>query len=87
MEPKPPPSHLDERDPAKAGVRDIREEVEREIEVYARDLHDLVLLVPDDRWEEFLALTGCAPRGDAVRYKGVVLKKGPVTAVVAQEGF
>jgi hypothetical protein len=84
---EPPPSHLDERDPAKTDVCDIREEVEREIDVYARDLHDLVLLVPEDRWEEFLRLAGCATTGDAVRYKGVVLKKGPVTAVVAQEGF
>lgn len=87
MDPKPPPSHLDEHDPAKAGVRDIREEVDREIEVYARDLHDLVLLVPEDHWEEFLRLTDSQPEGDAVRYKGVVLRKGAVTAVVAQEGF
>jgi hypothetical protein len=87
MDPKPPPSHLDQRDPAKADVANIREEVDREIEVYARDLHDLVLLVPEDRWEEFLKLAGCAPAGDAVRYRGVVLRKGAVTAVVAQEGF
>jgi hypothetical protein len=87
MTAKPPPSHLDEHDPAKADVRDIREEVEREIEVYGRDLHDLVLLVPEDRWDEFLELAGCQTTDDAVRYKGVVLKKGPVTAVVAQEGF
>jgi hypothetical protein len=46
-----------------------------------------VLLVPEDRWDEFLELAGCQTTDDAVRYKGVVLKKGPVTAVVAQEGF
>lgn len=84
---EPRPSHLDQRDPAKADVRDIREEVDREIEVYARDLHDLVLLVPEDRWDEFLRLTGCTAENDAVRYRGVVLRKGPVTAVVVQEGF
>lgn len=83
----PRPTHLDEHDPAKADVRDIREEVDREIEAYAHDLHDLVLLVPEDCWDEFLRLSGCTAEGDTVRYKGVVLKKGPVTAVVAQEGF
>ncbi|MDB5419170.1 MAG: hypothetical protein JWP50_2589 [Phenylobacterium sp.] len=83
----PRPTHLDQHDPAKADVRDIRDEVDREIEAYARDLHDLVLLVPEDRWEEFLRLSGCAAADDTVRYKGVVLKKGPITAVVAQEGF
>ena len=83
----PPPTHLDEHDPAKADVRDIREEVDREIEAYAHDVHDLVLLVPEDSWDEFLRLSGCAAEGDMVRYKGLVLKKGPVTAVVAQEGF
>jgi hypothetical protein len=87
MDPKPPPSHLDQRDPAKADVANIREEVDREIEVYARDLHDLVLLVPEDRWDEFLKLSGCEATDDAVRYRGVVLQKGPVTAVVADEGF
>ena len=85
--PDPRPSHLDLRDPAKADVRDIREEVDREIDFYARDLHDLVLLVPEDRWDEFLRLSGCEAENDAARYKGVVLRKGPVTAVVAEEGF
>jgi hypothetical protein len=83
----PEPSHLDQRDPAKADARDIREEVDREIDHYGRDLHDLVLLVPEDRWAEFLRLSGRATEGEAVRYKGVVLRKGAVTAVVAQEGF
>jgi hypothetical protein len=87
MDPKPPPSHLDQHDPAKADVANIREEVDREIEVYARDLHDLVLLVPEDHWDEFLKLAGVEATGDAVRYRGVVLRKGAVTAVVAQEGF
>jgi len=87
MERTPHPSHLDQRDPGKAGVRDIREEVDLEIDHYGRDLHDLVMLVPEDRWTEFLKLAGCEAEGEATRYRGVVLKPGPVTAVVAQEGF
>jgi len=83
----PEPTHLDQRDPANADAKDIREEVDRELETYGRDLHDLVLLVPEDRWDDFLRLSGCEAEGDAVRYRGVSLKKGPVTAVVAQEGF
>lgn len=86
MEQTPHPSHLDQRDPAKADVRNIREEVDREIEHY-RDLHDLVLLVPEDRWAEFLKLSGCEDADGACSYRGTTLQKGPVTAVVAQEGF
>jgi hypothetical protein len=87
MDQTPHPSHLDQKDPAKAGARDIREEVDLEIDHYGRDLHDLVLLVPEDRWAELLQLSGCEADGEAARYKGVTLKPGPVTAVVAQEGF
>lgn len=83
----PEPSHLDQRDPGKADVGDIREEVDREIDAYARDLHDLVLLVPEDRWDEFLRLAGLPTGGDEVGYRGVTLRKGAITAVVAQEGF
>jgi hypothetical protein len=82
----PRPSHLDTRDPAKADVRDIREEVDREIDAYQGDA-DLVLLVPEDRWTEFLQLAAAADQGDHARYRGVTLRKGAVTAVVAQEGF
>jgi len=85
MEPRP--THLDARDPAKSDAKDIREEVDREIAGYGRDLADLVLLVPEDRWAEFLRLTGCRSEGETCRYREVTLKKGPVTAVVAQEGF
>jgi hypothetical protein len=84
---EPRPSHLDQRDPGKADVRDIREEVEREIEHYAGDREGLVLLVPEDRWDEFLRLAGLPATAETTHYQGVVLKKGPVTAVVAQEGF
>jgi len=85
--PTPEPSHLDQHDPAKADARDIREEVDREIDAYARDLHDLILLVPEDRWDEFLGLAALAGSGDEVGYRGVTLRKGAVTAVVVQEGF
>ncbi|HEX3701158.1 MAG TPA: hypothetical protein VHV27_10850 [Phenylobacterium sp.] len=87
MDQTPRPSHLDQRDPAKADVRNIREEVEREIDHYGRDLHGLVLLVPEDRWAELLRLTGCEAERDATRYRGVILRKAAVTAVVAEEGF
>jgi len=83
----PGPSHLDQSDPAKAGVRNVREEVDREIETYGRDLHDLVLLVPEDRWAEFMLLTGGPGDRDETLYRGVTLHRGAVTAVVAQEGF
>jgi len=84
---QPQPSHLDQADPAKAGVRDIRQEADREIEAYARDPSDLVLLMPEDRWEEFLRLTGGETDGEHTRYRGVLFRKAAVTAVVAQEGF
>jgi hypothetical protein len=82
----PHPTHLDQRDPAKAGVADIREEVDREIDAY-HDLANLVLLAPEDRWEEFVALAGVRDEGGEARYRGVLVRKGAVTAVVAQEGF
>jgi hypothetical protein len=83
----PKPTHLDTRDPGKTEVRNIREEVDVEVDHYGRDLHNLVLLVPEDRWAEFLRLAGCETLGDEARYRGVTLRKGAVTAVVAQEGF
>lgn len=84
----PEPTHLDQRDPAKADVRSIREEADREIDSYDA-LHSLILLLPEDRWDEFLRETGCEPveASDQVRYRGVLFRKAPVTAVVAQEGF
>jgi hypothetical protein len=83
----PRPSHLDQTDPAKADVRDIREEADREIDAYGQDLHDLVMLLPEDRWSEFLKLTGGEDRGGDTSYRGVTFRKAPVTAVVVQEGF
>jgi hypothetical protein len=84
---EPHPSHLDERDPAKADVQNIKEEADRELAAYGRDLHDLVLLVPEDRWAEFVRLTGAQDRGGEASYGGATFRKAAVTAVVAQEGF
>jgi len=83
----PRPTHLDARDPAKADARDIREEVEREIAAHGGDLHGLVLLVPEDRWDEFLRLAGCQAEDGAARYKGVTVKPAAITDVVVEEGF
>jgi hypothetical protein len=82
----PAPSHLDTRDPAKADVRDIREEADREIDAYAGET-GIVLLLPEDRWDEFLRLTGAEARNGEAGYRGVTFRKAAVTAVVAQEGF
>ena len=73
-------------DPAAAGVRDIREAADREIEAYD-GLDGLVLLMPEDRWDDFLRLTGAEAQGDETRYRGVTFRRAAVTAVVAQEGF
>ncbi|MDB5444692.1 MAG: alpha/beta hydrolase [Phenylobacterium sp.] len=83
----PRPSHLDTHDPAKAGVRDIREEADREIDAYGGRTEDLVMLLPEDRWAEFLQLTGGEDRGGETRYRGVNFRKAAVTAVIAQDGF
>jgi len=82
----PEPTHLDQRDPAKADARDVREEADREIDAY-RDRDGLVLLVPEDLWDEFLRLTGAAVHGEDAQYRGVTFRRAAVTAVVAQEGF
>ena len=84
----PQPAHLDKRDPAKADVRDIREEADRELEHYqAQGREDLVLLIPEDHWEEFVRLTGGEASGEEASYRGATFKKAAVTAVIAQDGF
>jgi hypothetical protein len=91
-EPLLQPTHLDQRDPAMDGARDIRAEADREIDAYD-DRAGLVLLMPEDRWADFLRLTDAAPQGEgggegeATTYRGVTFRKAAVTAVVAQEGF
>jgi hypothetical protein len=71
----------------RSGPRDIREEADREIDAYAGD-REILLLLPEDRWEEFLRLTGVDQAGeDAAVYRGVRFKRAAVTAVIAQDGF
>jgi hypothetical protein len=83
---QPQPTHLDERDPGKPGVRSIREEVDREIDAY-KGLESVVLLAPEDQWDEFIRVTGAADNDGEASYRGVTIRKAPITAVVAQEGF
>jgi hypothetical protein len=85
---RPAPAHLDQKDPAKAEVDSVREEADLELEAYD-DREGLVLLIPEDRWTEFLRDVGddAAEDGDGVRYRGAKFLPGPVTAVIAQEGF
>jgi hypothetical protein len=83
----PQPSHLDQTDPAKADVRDIREEADREIDAYGSAAAELVLLLPEDRWTEFLRLTGGVDHDGETRYRGVLFRKAAVTAITVQEGF
>ena len=83
---QPQPTHLDQRDPGKPGVRSIREEVDREIDAYG-GLESLVLLAPEDQWDEFLRATGVDGSSGEASYRGVTIRKAAVTAVVAQEGF
>jgi len=84
----PAPTHLDQKDPGKPSGLSIREEADREIDAYD-DLANLVLLMPEDRWAEFVRDTGQTADEAAgeVRYRGVLFRKAAVTAVVAQEGF
>ena len=83
---EPHPTHLDAHDPGKPRGLSIREEVDREIDAY-EDLASLVLLAPEDRWDDFLRQTGIEDDGGEVHYRGVIVRKAAITAVVAQEGF
>ena len=65
---------------------DVREEADREIDAYP-EREGLVMLIPEDRWDEFLRQTGLDPDGEEVSYRGALCRKGAVTAVIAQEGF
>ena len=84
----PAPTHLDQQDPGKPAGLSIREEADREIAA-SQDLANLVLLMPEDRWDEFVGGPGVEAAGTdgEVRYRGVLFRKAAVTAVVAQEGF
>jgi len=80
------PTHLDAADPAQADARDIREQADREIAAHQHP-EGLALLMPEDRWAEFLRLTGARADHDEVTYRGVTFRKAAVTAILPQEGF
>jgi hypothetical protein len=82
----PAPTHLDQRDPAKTAARDIREEADLEIDAHT-ETQGRVLLIPEERWQEFLRLTGSADVNGEASYRDVAFRKAAVTDVVAQEGF
>lgn len=83
---RPEPTHLDQRDPAMAGARDIREEADREIAAHgARS--GLVLLLPEDGWDDFLRLTRAAERDGHAVYRDVTFRRAAVTAIIPEEGF
>jgi hypothetical protein len=84
----PTPTHLDQQDPGKPSGLSIREEADREIDAYD-DVENLVLLLPEDRWAEFVGgeSVEAAEADGEVRYRGVLFRRAAVTAVVAQEGF
>ena len=65
----------------------IRDEADREIDAYGAEAAELTLLMPEDRWAEFLRLTGGEDQDGETRYRGVVFRKAAVTAVIVQEGF
>ncbi|MBS0360067.1 MAG: hypothetical protein JSR98_01700 [Proteobacteria bacterium] len=81
-----PRTRLDTRDPGKAGVRDIRDEVDCELDAHP-ERDGLVLLVPETRWDEFVRLSGAPADDEAAIYRGATLKRAAVTAVVVQQGF
>ncbi len=67
----------------------IKEQADQEIEVSRDGDADIPFLMPEDRWDEFLTLTGVQPEGDPpeATYRGVRFKRAPVTAIVHEEGF
>jgi hypothetical protein len=68
---------------------DIQQQADQEIEASRDGDSDIALLLPEDRWDEFLSLTGAAAQGDPpeATYRGVRFKRAPVTAIVHEEGF
>lgn len=64
----------------------ILDEVDREIDAYP-DHAGLVMLVPEDRWDAFVRDAGGAAADEELIHRNVRCRKGPVTAVIAQEGF
>lgn len=68
---------------------DIKQQADQEIEASRDGDVDVPFLLPEDRWDEFLELTGATPESDPpeATYRGVRFKRAPVTAIVHEEGF
>lgn len=68
---------------------DIKQQADQEIEASRDGDADIAFLLPEDRWDEFVSLTGAAPQGDPpeATYRGVRFKRAAVTAIVHEEGF
>ncbi|WP_369062268.1 hypothetical protein ABOZ73_08265 [Caulobacter sp. 73W] len=65
----------------------LRQDLDQEIDQHDGAV-DLVLLVPEDRWTALIAEPGIqSTDGDEAVYRGVKLKRAPVTAVIPGEGF
>jgi hypothetical protein len=67
----------------------IRQQADQEIEASRDGDADRLFLLPEEQWEEFLVLTQALEEGDPPQatYRGVRFQRGPVTAIVPQEGF
>jgi hypothetical protein len=67
----------------------IRQQADQEIEASRDGDVDVAFLLPEDQWDEFLALTGAVTQGDPpeATYRGVRFKRAPVTAIIHEEGF
>lgn len=66
----------------------LLDQADQEIDAHG-DLAGLVLLMPEDQWDAFVALVDAPDAEDqtTVSYRGVTFRKAPVTAIVPEEGF
>lgn len=68
---------------------DIRQQADQEIEASRDGDADVAFSLPEDRWDEFLVLTGTTAQDNSseVTYRGVLFKRAAVTEIIHQEGF
>ena len=67
----------------------IKDQADQEIEASRDGDADMPFLLPEEAWDEFLALTESRAEGDPpeATYRGVRFKRAPVDAIVHEEGF
>jgi hypothetical protein len=67
----------------------IKDQADQEIEASRDGDVDIAFLLPEDRWDEFLSLTGAVAEGEPpeATYRGIRFKRAPVTAIIYEEGF